>query len=99
MLPIHFAPLQGFTESAYRQAHYRFAPGVDTYYTPFLRLEKGEIRAKELRDLEADLHFAPPTGDRKPYHLVPQIIVRDVDEFNTLTKAVAEQGFKEIDIF
>ncbi|WP_405341967.1 tRNA-dihydrouridine synthase family protein [Fibrobacter sp.] len=88
MLPIHFAPLQGFTESAYRLAHSKFAPGIHTYYTPFLRLEKGEVRAKDLRDLEAD----------HPYHLIPQIIVRDVDEFNTLTKAVTDLGFKEIDI-
>ena len=88
MLPIHFAPLQGFTESAYRLAHSKFAPGIHTYYTPFLRLEKGEVRAKDLRDLQAE----------HPYHLVPQIIVRDVEEFNTLTKAVTELGFKEIDI-
>ena len=88
MLPIHFAPLQGFTESAYRLAHSKFAPGIHTYYTPFLRLEKGEVRAKDLRDLQAE----------HPYHLVPQIIVRDVEEFNLLTKAVTELGFKEIDI-
>ena len=88
MLPIHFAPLQGFTESAYRLAHSKFAPGIHTYYTPFLRLEKGEVRTKDLRDLQAE----------HPYHLVPQIIVRDVEEFNTLTKAVTELGFKEIDI-
>ena len=88
MLPIHFAPLQGLTESAFRLAHSKFAPGIHTYYTPFLRLEKGEVRAKDLRDLEAD----------HPYHLIPQIIVRDVDEFNTLTKAVTDLGFKEIDI-
>ena len=88
MLPIHFAPLQGFTESAYRLAHSKFAPGIHTYYTPFLRLEKGEVRAKDLRDLQTE----------RPYHLIPQIIVRDVDEFNTLTKAITELGFKEIDI-
>ena len=88
MLPIHFAPLQGFTESAYRLAHSKFAPGIHTYYTPFLRLEKGEVRAKDLRDLQTE----------HPYHLVPQIIVRDVEEFNTLTKTVTELGFKEIDI-
>lgn len=88
MLPIHFAPLQGFTESAYRVAHSKFAPGIHTYYTPFLRLEKGEVRAKDLRDLQTE----------HPYHLVPQIIVRDVAEFNLLTKAVTELGFKEIDI-
>ena len=88
MLPIHFAPLQGFTESAYRLAHSKFAPGIHTYYTPFLRLEKGEVRAKDIRDLQTE----------HPYHLVPQIIVRDVEEFNILTKAVTELGFKEIDI-
>ncbi|PWJ68019.1 tRNA-U20a,U20b-dihydrouridine synthase [Fibrobacter sp. UWB15] len=88
MLPIHFAPLQGFTESAYRLAHSKFAPGIHTYYTPFLRLEKGEVRARDLRDLQTE----------HPYHLVPQIIVRDVEEFNTLTKAVTELGFQEIDI-
>lgn len=88
MIPIHFAPLQGFTESTYRLAHSKFAPGIDTYYTPFLRLEKGEVRAKDLRDLQAE----------HPYHLVPQIIVRDVEEFNTLTKAVTDLGFKKIDI-
>ena len=88
MLPIHFAPLQGFTESAYRLAHSKFAPGIHTYYTPFLRLEKGEVRAKDLRDLQTE----------HPYHLVPQIIVRDVEEFNLLTKAVTELGFQEIDI-
>lgn len=88
MLPIHFAPLQGFTESAYRLTHSKFAPGIHTYYTPFLRLEKGEVRAKDLRDLQTE----------HPYHLVPQIIVRDVAEFNLLTKAVTELGFQEIDI-
>ena len=88
MLPIHFAPLQGFTESAYRLAHSKFAPGIHTYYTPFLRLEKGEVRAKDLRDLQTE----------HPYHLVPQIIVRDVAEFKTLTKTVIDLGFKEIDI-
>lgn len=88
MLPIHFAPLQGFTESAYRLAHSKFAPGIHTYYTPFLRLEKGEVRTKDLRDLKTE----------HPYHLIPQIIVRDVEEFNLLTKAVTELGFQEIDI-
>ena len=31
-LPIHFAPLQGYTEAIYRNAHDAFFGGVDTYY-------------------------------------------------------------------
>ena len=42
-LPIHFAPLQGYTEAIYRNAHDAFFGGVDTYYTPFVRLEKREL--------------------------------------------------------
>ena len=57
ILPVHFAPLQGFTECAYRQAHFLYAGGISAYYTPFLRVEKGEARAKELRDLQQDMDF------------------------------------------
>lgn len=45
-LPIHFAPLQGYTEAIYRQAHARIFGGVESYYTPFVRVEHGEIRKK-----------------------------------------------------
>ena len=38
-LPIHFAPLQGYTEAIYRQAHARIFGGVESYYTPFVRVE------------------------------------------------------------
>jgi len=63
VLPIYFAPLQGFTECAYRQAHFLYAgarpgnAGIAAYYTPFLRVEKGGAREKELRDLQQDLEF------------------------------------------
>lgn len=37
---IHLAPLQGYTDLVYREAHARVFGGVDTYYTPFVRLER-----------------------------------------------------------
>lgn len=40
ILPIHFAPLQGYTEAFYRNAHAACFGGIDSYYTPFVRLEK-----------------------------------------------------------
>lgn len=46
-LPIHFAPLQGYTEAFYRNAHAKYFGGVDTYYTPFVRL-KEEIPVAEM---------------------------------------------------
>ena len=41
---IHFAPLQGYTDSVYREAHAQIFGGVETYYTPFVRLEKTGFR-------------------------------------------------------
>ena len=47
-LPIHFAPLQGYTELFYRNANAACFGGIDTYYTPFVRLEKGGFRHREM---------------------------------------------------
>ena len=65
MAVIHFAPLQGYTDSVYREAHTRVFGGVDTYYTPFVRIEKGGFRNKDLKDrfhtrrVSADRAFIP----------------------------------------
>ena len=55
ILPIHFAPLQGYTDAVYRRAHARIFGGIETYYSPFVRMEHGEIRRKDARDIEPDL--------------------------------------------
>ena len=54
LLPIHFAPLQGYTDAAYRQAHACIFGGIDTYYSPFVRVEHGEIRRKDIRDINPE---------------------------------------------
>ena len=53
LLPIHFAPLQGYTDAVYRLAHARIFGGIDTYYSPFVRVEHGEIRRKDARDISS----------------------------------------------
>lgn len=92
MLKILFAPLQGYTENVYRIAHHKFCGGISAYYAPFLRIEKGEPRSKDLRDLPlvSDL----PLG----MNLVPQVIASDSYEFNKLVDAVVALGYNEIDI-
>ena len=41
-LPIHFAPLQGYTEVFYRNAHAACFGGIDTYYTPLYDSKKAD---------------------------------------------------------
>lgn len=89
-LYIAFAPLQGYTDAVYRRAHWECVGGVDEYYTPFVRIEKGEVRRKDLRDTDPAANEGVPT--------VPQVIARDGDEFSRLCDALQEQGWRRIDL-
>lgn len=89
-MEIHFAPLQGYTDFEYRRIHARHCGGVDTYYTPFIRWEKGGIREKDIRDILPE--------NNEGLHLVPQIICADTDEFNRLADTIQEHGYGEMDL-
>lgn len=88
---IFSAPIQGLTETAWRHFHHMiYGDGITRYHTPFLRVERGEIRRRDLRDLGSDFN--------KDIRLTPQIILRDLREFRMLCDAVAEAGYRQIDI-
>ena len=86
---MHFiaAPLQGFTQAPWRAIHSGMFPGaVDEYFTPFMRLESGEPRARDLRDI---------TDCR---NLTVQVIARDAGEFAALTEVAVAAGATRIDL-
>ena len=89
-LYIAFAPLQGYTDAIYRRAHWECVGGVDEYYTPFVRIEKGEVRMKDLKDIDPERNAGVPT--------VPQVIAKDRDEFSRLCDAVQGLGWRRIDL-
>ena len=89
-MQIHFAPLQGYTDFEYRSIHARHCGGVDVYYTPFIRWEKGAVRDKDIRDILPE--------NNQGFRLIPQIICSTMDEFNRLVDMVQEQGYKEMDL-
>ena len=84
-LPIHFAPLQGYTEAIYRNAHDAFFGGVDTYYTPFVRLEKGNFRRRDVRGIEPENNGVP--------HLIPQLIASSAEKAEVILSLFIEKGF------
>lgn len=90
LLPIHFAPLQGYTEAAYRNAHAVAFGGVDTYYTPFVRVDRGEFRHRDVRDIEPDNNTTP--------HLIPQLIAPTAEKAERLICLFIEKGYKEVNI-
>nr|WP_321521252.1 tRNA-dihydrouridine synthase family protein [uncultured Macellibacteroides sp.] len=89
-IQIHFAPLQGYTDAVYRKAHASVFGGVDAYYTPFVRIDNGVVRSKELRDISR--------VNNLPHCVVPQLIASSVDEFTCLASLFKEEGYTRADI-
>ena len=87
------APLQGLTEAAWRSEHFRLfgeRQGDVEYFTPFIRVEKGEVRARDLRDYASELN--------QGMKLTPQIIFRDAEEWKLLVDKLTEAGATRIDM-
>lgn len=87
---IHFAPLQGYTDAIYRQAHARIFGGIETYYSPFVRVERGEIRRRDVRDIEPD--------NNQGLHLIPQLIAPDADKLEQIMSLFIGKEYNEVDI-
>lgn len=89
-LPIHFAPLQGYTDAIYRSAHARIFGGIASYYTPFVRLEHGDFRRKDVRELDAD--------NNRGVNLTPQLIASMPEKILRILALFIEKGYKNVDI-
>ena len=89
-MKIYSAPLQGFTEAVWRNVHSAVFGGIDGYYTPFLRYEHGEIRNKDIRDIERK--------NNSTVNLVPQVIAATPDEMRPLLDLLATEGYTRVDI-
>ncbi len=89
-MKLYAAPLQGFTEAPWRNAHDEVFGGIDAYYTPFVRIEHETFRAKDLRDIAPDCNTVP--------HLVPQLLASKPDEMSRIVELFLSNGYMETDI-
>lgn len=89
-MKLYAAPIQGYTEAIWRNLHEEMFGGIEAYYTPFLRLEKNQIRNKDAREIKAE--------NNTVNHLVPQIIAATASELRELINWVESNGYQEVDI-
>ncbi len=89
-MKIFAAPLQGYTDAVFRHWHSELFGGADAYFTPFLRVEKGEPATRTLRDINSPLNCNCVC--------VPQIIFGNAGEFTILKDALVEAGHRNIDL-
>lgn len=90
----HFAPLQGFTDAVFRETHAKHFKGIDAYYTPFCRVEKGEMRWHDQKEISPERN--PNLFEQGL--LVPQIIGNSAEEVTILIKKIIEMGYQRIDL-
>ncbi len=83
------SPLQGFTDFRFRNAINTYFGGIDTYYSPYIRLNgKLVIKSSYERDLLPENNLG--------LEVIPQVITNDADEFLFVAKYVRELGYKEL---
>lgn len=89
-LDIYFAPLQGFTTYAFRNAHNRTFGNIKRYYSPFVRIEHNSFRNKDLKDILPE--------NNAGVTFTPQIIAGTPDEVQKLIDMLVSKGYSDIDI-
>lgn len=89
-IPVLAAPLQGVTDNVWRMAQHSVFGGVDAYYAPFMRVEHGEIRRKDLRDVEPERNEGTT--------LIPQILACAPEHALMMVTALQQMGYSRIDI-
>jgi tRNA-dihydrouridine synthase len=84
------APLQGVTDNVWRTAQHEVFGGVDAYYAPFMRVEHGEVRRKDLRDVDPERNA--------DITLIPQILACQPDHALMMVAALKNMGYSRVDI-
>ena len=83
------SPLQGFTDFRFRNAQNKIFGGIDTFYSPYIRLNgKLVIKPSYERDLLPENNL--------DLEVIPQVMTNDPDEFIFVAKYVQELGYKEL---
>lgn len=87
----YFAPMEGLTDSIYRQAHHKYFGGVDRYYMPFLSPTVHRcLTHKEDREL--------PIASIADFAAVPQILTKVPEDFLWAAQVCADRGYEEVNL-
>ena len=91
MTDIAFAPMEGLTGAAYRQAHRSFFGGVDRYFIPFITPTRDHrFTKRELREILPE--------HNQGLSAVPQLLVRSPEDFLWAAGELAAMGWGEVNL-
>lgn len=84
------APVQGVTDCHWRNAQYDIFGGPDGYFGPFMRVEHGEIRKRDIADASPEKNTVPS--------YTPQILASQPKDALRMVDALKNMGYHTIDI-
>ncbi|MCF0181284.1 MAG: tRNA-dihydrouridine synthase family protein [Muribaculaceae bacterium] len=84
------APLQGYTDHIWRNAHSQCFGGVDVYCAPFMRIDHGAIRNRDINDIS-------PSNNAVAV-IRPQLLASAPQEAVSLATTIRGLGYNVIDI-
>ncbi len=83
------SPLQGFTDFRFRNAFHKHFGGIDTFYSPYIKLNgKLVMKGSYERDILPE--------NNSTLEVISQIITNDAEEFLFVAKYVQQFGYKEL---
>ena len=83
------SPLQGFTDFRFRNAFHKHFGGIDTFYSPYIKLNgKLVVKGSYERDILPE--------NNSTLEVIPQIITNDAEEFLFVAKYVQQFGYKDL---
>ena len=83
------SPLQGFTDFRFRNAFHKYFGGIDTFYSPYIRLN-GKFVIKPAYDRDLLIK------NNNTLTVIPQIMTNDAEEFLFVSKYVKSLGYNEL---
>lgn len=88
---LEFAPMEGITTAAYRNAHRVVFGGADLYYAPFITTGRAFLtRTRDRRDVSPDENRDTP--------LIPQLLSNDSAGFLSAAETLAEMGYSTVNL-
>ena len=83
------SPLQGFTDFRFRNAFQHYFGGIDTFYAPYIRLDKkSRIKSSYQRDLQQE--------NNNTLTVIPQVMTNNAEDFIHVINYVQSLGYKEL---
>lgn len=87
---IFSAPLQGFTTHIWRNTHASIFGGINAYYSPFMRVEHGNLLNRDIIDVDPKNNMG--------IHFIPQIIACNPDDALLMANHLKSVGHIHINI-